>query len=151
MEMEGHKPGRSRVKKQRLRLRLWLKRAFALADDIANSTASTITRKRRALARSLDAILETPTDCDLAHALKMKFSRARDQLLVFADHPGKVEVTNNACERALRPAFIQRKVTNGYRARWAANGEADIRTVVDTARLKTGTTPFQTILATISA
>ncbi|MDP2734434.1 MAG: transposase, partial [Hoeflea sp.] len=24
--------------------------------------------------------------------------------------------TNNGCERALRPAVIQRKVTNGYRA-----------------------------------
>ena len=46
-----------------------------------------------------------------------------------------VEPTNNACERALRPAVIQRKVTNGYRAMWAAKGEADIRTVVDTARL----------------
>jgi transposase len=133
------------------RLRLWLKRAFALADGITTSAASTIAAKRRALARSLDAMLDTPTDCDLALALKMKFSRARDQLLVFADHSGKVAVTNNACERALRPAVIQRKVTNGYRARWAANGEADIRTVVDTARLKTQTTTFQTILATITA
>jgi transposase len=36
----------------------------------------------------------------------------------------------NACERDLRPAVIQRKVTNGYRAMWAAQGEADVRTVV---------------------
>ena len=62
-----------------------------------------------------------------------------------------VDATNNACERALRPAVIQRKVTNGYRAMWAAKGEADIRTVVDTARLGPGTNAFETILRTVSA
>jgi transposase len=60
-------------------------------------------------------------------------------------------VTNNACERALRPAVVQRKVTNGYWAMWAAEGEAAVRTVVDTARLTPGTTVFGTILTTISA
>ena len=57
---------------------------------------------------------------------------------------------NNGCERLLRPAVVQRKVTNGYRAMWAASGEAAIRTVVDTARL-TGTGTFGTILKTVSA
>ena len=77
--------------------------------------------------------------------------RARDQLLTFADWPGRVAATNNACERDLRPAVIQRKVTNGYRAMWAAEGEADLRTVVDTARLKPGASVFGTILRTVSA
>ncbi len=58
---------------------------------------------------------------------------------------------NNACERDLRPAVIQRKVTNGYRAMWAAEGEADIRTVVGTAQLKPGASVFSTILQTIAA
>ena len=58
-------------------------------------------------------------------------------------------MTNNACERALRPAVVQRKVTNGYRAMWAAEGEAAIRTVVDTAQLTPGTSPFRTILKTL--
>lgn len=31
--------------------------------------------------------------------------------------------------------MVQRGVTNGYRAMWAAAGEADVRTVVNTARL----------------
>ena len=47
--------------------------------------------------------------------------------------------------------MIQRKVTNGYRAMWAAQGEADVRTVVDTARLKPGTSVFCTILHTVNA
>jgi transposase len=133
------------------RLQLWLHRAFALAEGVATLAASSIARKRRVLERSLDAILAAPTACDLARDLQTKFRRARDQLLTFAHWPGMVDATNNACERALRPAVIQRKVTNGYRAMWAAEGEADIRTVVDTARLGPGTNAFNTILQTGSA
>jgi len=73
------------------------------------------------------------------------------QLLTFADWPSEVEATNNACERDLRPCVIQRKVTNGYRAMWAAQGEADVRTVVATARLTPGTSVFATILHTVTA
>ncbi|WP_180575329.1 IS66 family transposase [Agrobacterium vitis] len=133
------------------RLRLWLKNAFALANDITNLAASTINIKRRALEKSLNDILATSTHCDFARTVQNKFRRARDQLLTFALYPGMVEPTNNACERALRPAVIQRKVTNGYRAMWAANGEADIRTVIDTARLKPGANTFSVILQTVTA
>jgi transposase len=133
------------------RLQLWLHRAFALAEEVGTLAASTLARKRRALERSLDAILAASTSCDLARDIQSKVRRARDQLLTFAHWPGLVEATNNACERALRPAVIQRKVTNGYRAMWAAEGEADIRTVVDTARLGPATNAFKTILQTVSA
>jgi len=133
------------------RLRLWLKNAFALANDITNLAASTINTKRRALEKSLNDILATSTHCDFARTVQNKFRRARDQLLTFALYPGMVEPTNNACERALRPAVIQRKVTNGYRAMWAAKGEADIRTVIDTARLKPGANAFSVILQTVTA
>ena len=47
--------------------------------------------------------------------------------------------------------MVQRKVTNGYRAMWTAEGEAAIRSVVDTARLTTGASALGTILATTSA
>lgn len=133
------------------RLRLWLKRAFALSEGIETFALSTIAAKRRALERSLADILATPTSCDLARGIQRKFERARDQLLTFAHWPGLVEATNNACERALRPAVVQRKVTNGYRAMWAAKGEADIRTVVDTSRLSLDANTFKTILNTVSA
>jgi hypothetical protein len=63
----------------------------------------------------------------------------------------KVAATNNACERALSPAVVQWKITNGYRAMRVVKGEADVRTVVDTARLATGTNPFKIILQTTSA
>ena len=134
-----------------MRLKLWLHKAFGLARDIETLAASTITAKRRALQRDLQDILDTPTSCELARVVQNKFRRAKDQLLTFALWPGQVEATNNACERALRPAVVQRKVTNGYRAMWAAKGEADIRTVIDTARLKPGANRFQAILGVVTA
>ena len=123
---------------------------FALAERVTHLAAATLSAKRRSLDRQLGAILATPSRCDLSRELQAKISRARDQLLVFLAYPGKVEPTNNGSERLLRPAVVQRKVTNGYRAMWAAEGEAAIRTVVDTARL-TGANPFGTILKTVGA
>ena len=133
-----------------MRLKLWFDRAFGLARDIATLAATTVKGRRRQLVRDLDAILATATDCPLAHELLGQIKRARDQLLTFCDFPGKVDATNNASERALRPSVIQRKVTNGYRAKWAADAEADLRTTVDTARLS-GANPFHTILGAVSA
>ena len=132
------------------RLQLWLNSVFALSGQVTSLATSTLAAKRRALERHLADILATASSCDLTRSLQAKISRARDQLLTFLDHPGLVEATNNACERALRPAVVQRKVTNGYRAMWAAQGEAAVRTVVDTARLKTSATVLGTILATIN-
>ena len=132
------------------RLQLWLNAVLALAGHVTDLAAATLAAKRRSLDRQLAAILATPSVCDLARELQAKIGRARDQLLIFLDHPGRVEATNNACERALRPAVIQRKVTNGYRAMWAAEGEAAVRSVVDTERL-TGASPFGTILKTLGA
>jgi transposase len=131
------------------RLQLWLNTVFALSGQVTTLATSTLAAKRRALERQICDILATASSCDLTRALQAKISRARDQLLTFLDHPGRVEATNNACERALRPAVVQRKVTNGYRAMWAAQGEAAIRTVVDTARLTPSATVFGTILATV--
>jgi len=131
------------------RLQLWLQAVFALSGQVTSLAASTLLAKRRTLERQLADILSATSSCDLTRALQAKISRAREQLLTFLDHPGQVEVTNNACERVLRPAVVQRKVTNGYRAMWAAQGEAAIRTVVDTARLTPGATVFGTILATV--
>jgi len=42
---------------------------------------------------------------------------------------------NNACERALRPSVIFRKVTNGFRAAWGAKVYAAAASVIATGRL----------------
>ena len=132
------------------RLQLWLRSVFALAERVTDLATSTLAAKRRSLDRQLGAILATSSGCDLTRDLQAKIGRARHQLLVFLAHPGAVDATNNGSERLLRPSVVQRKVTNGYRAMWAAAGEADIRTVVETERL-TGSSPFGTILKTVGA
>ena len=59
-----------------------------LSDDVsermanaAATAASTLAAKRRVLERRLDAILATPSGCELTRALQAKLRRARDQLL----------------------------------------------------------------------
>jgi transposase len=127
------------------RFKLWLGRAFDLARAVAKFAASTLARKKRELEKQLTTLLEARTECDLARELQAKIGRARDQLLTFCGYPGEVDVANNTSERKLRPCVIQRKVTNGYRAMWAAEAEADVRTTVDTARLE-GANPFAVIV-----
>jgi len=131
------------------RFKLWLGKAFDLARTIADSAASTLARKKRELEKQLETLLAAPTRCDLARELQAKIGRARDQLLTFCDYPGEVDVTNNTSERKLRPSVIQRKVTNGYRAMWAAEAEADVRTTIDTARLH-GANPFNVIVSILA-
>jgi transposase len=133
-----------------VRLQLWFDRAFRLAGNIANLAAATVKGHKRSLKRDLDAILADATDCPLARDLLGQIRRARDQMLTFCDFAGKVDATNNVSERALRPSVIQRKVTNGYRAKWAADAEAALRSTVDTSRLA-GNQSFRTILGAISA
>jgi transposase len=131
------------------RLKLWFGRVFAFAEKIEDFAASTLAAKRRELQRQIDDILQMSTTCSVARELIAKIARARDQLLTFCDFPGKVDPTNNGCERSLRPAVIQRKVTNGFRAKWAADFDATVRTAVDTAALK-GAAPFSSILKIVA-
>ena len=133
-----------------MRLQFWFDNAFRLARDLAGLAAATAKNRKRALARDLDAILASATDCPLARDLIGQIRRARDQMLTFCDFAGKVNATNNVSERALRPSVIQRKITNGYRAKWSADAEAALRSTVDTARLA-GKLSFQTILGAITA
>ena len=53
---------------------------------------------------------------------------------------------NNACERALRPSVIFRKVTGGFRAEWSAKVYAAAASVIATGRLH-GMTALKTALA----
>jgi transposase len=109
------------------RLKLWLSSAFDLADAATHLAASTLAAKRRALERRLDAILAAPSGCELTRALQGKLRRARDQLLTFVDWPGQVGATNNACERDLRPAVIQRHLTKGTKIRITGVGIFQVR------------------------
>ncbi len=60
---------------------------------------------------------------------------------------------NNACERALRPSVIFRKVTNGFRSEWGAHTYAAFRSVVSTAKVngRSVLDDLRAVLATASA
>jgi len=133
-----------------LRLKLWIDEVFALARRIGDFAAGTLKRKRRNLDNRIADIVRTTTDCEETGAVLRKIANARDQLFTFIDAPDLVEPTNNACERALRPAVINRKVTNGFRAKWAAEADAAARTAVDTARIH-GINPYAEIQQTLEA
>ncbi len=131
-----------------LRLKLWIDDVFTFARGLDTYAASTVLRKRHRLDNRIADILCTRTGCDETRAVCKKIANARDQLLTFVDAPDLVEPTNNACEQALRPSVINRKVTNGFRAQWAARNDAAIRTTVNTARLS-GQNPYSVIRQTI--
>ena len=123
-----------------------LGKVFALAQTAAGLAPKSLARRRRDLDNHLGAILKTGSACPVARQLLAKIANARDQLFTFCEAPGGIAVTNNQCERLLRPAVIQRKVTNGYRSAWAAQMEAMARTATGTAELA-GKPRFETILA----
>lgn len=132
------------------KLKKWFEAVFALSRDMADMTRAVIDAKVTDLKTTIDKLLKWNEPCPETWKLVRKMRNAKDQLLTFASAPGLVEPTNNESERALRPSVIQRKVTNGYRSKTAADNECKIKTVVDTAKLR-GVSPFHTITATLSA
>jgi transposase len=70
-----------------------------------------------------------------ARRLQKRYQRHRAHLFVFLYCPD-VPPDNNACERALRPSVIHRKVTNGFRSEWGAQAYAALATVIETAKLQ---------------
>ena len=82
----------------------------------------------------LEALLQRRVRGGLARRLQKRYRRHRDHLFVFRHCPD-VPPDNNACERALRPSVIHRKVTNGFRSEWGAQAYAALATVMETAKL----------------
>ena len=133
-----------------LSLKLWLGDVFGLAGRIRELAQSTIKAKVRKMEQRIDQILSWQGTCVETAKVVRKFRKARDQLLVFVKAPDLVQATNNDCERHLRTPVIMRKVTNGFRAKWAADADCKVRTVIDTAKLA-GKSPHQTIYAILAA
>jgi transposase len=108
--------------------------AIALGRRRSRLKDTTLAQYKASLDRRLTQILQQPCHGQIAEKLRRRILRDREHLFVFMTHRA-VEPTNNACERALRPSVIFRKVTNGFRSQWGANTYAAFRTVVSTAKL----------------
>jgi transposase len=92
-------------------------------------------RRVTELENRLDDLLAQDQTGTEAQNLYNRYVKHRDHLLFFLRHPG-VQPTNNACESALRPSVIHRKVTNGFRSEWGAKAYAALATVIATAKLQ---------------
>jgi transposase len=104
----------------------------ARRDELKDST---LTQYHADLERRLDRLLagDVP-DKPAARRLFRAMRRDRDDLFRFITRRD-VPYTNNACERALRPSVIFRKVTGGFRAEWGAKVYAAAASVIATGRL----------------
>ena len=80
---------------------------------------STLRHYHGDLERRLDRLLTCQPDKPASRRLFKAIRRDRDDLFRFVIRRD-VPTTNNACERALRPSVIFRKVTGGFRAEWGA-------------------------------
>ena len=83
----------------------------------------------------LETLLQRRVSGVRARRLQNRYRRHRAHLFVFLHCPA-VPPDNNACERALRPSVIHRKVTNGFRSEWGAQTYAALATVIETAKLQ---------------
>jgi len=110
-----------------------LLRAIAIGRRRESLRDSTLAQYRADLDRRLDRILALPRRGEAAEKLRRRIARDRAHLFIFVTDRA-VAATNNACERALRPSVIFRKVTNGFRSEWGAHTYAAFRSVVSTAK-----------------
>jgi transposase len=73
-----------------------------------------------------------------------RYRKRRNSLFIFL-HRMDVPAQNNACERALRPSVIHRKVLGSFRSDWGAQAYASLATVLNTAK-RNGQTAFQKLV-----
>jgi len=73
-----------------------------------------------------------------------RYRKYRHSLFVFL-YRADVPAHNNACERALRPSVIHRKVMGSFRSDWGAQAYADLATVLNTAK-RNGQSTFQKLV-----
>jgi transposase len=104
---------------------------------------STLHQHHADLERRLDRMLSHQPDKPASRRLFKAMRRDRDDLFRFVTRRD-VPYTNNACERALRPSVIFRKVTGCFRSKWGAEVYAAAASIIATGRLH-GLTALQAI------
>jgi transposase len=85
------------------------------------------------LEKRLDHLLERPLTGHTALKLLNRYRIHREHLFVFL-HRQDVTPDNNACERALRPSVIHRKIMGSFRSEWGPRAYAALTTVINTAK-----------------
>jgi transposase len=116
-----------------LQMQKLFRTAIHLRNRFESLTIDGFVKQAMQMEKRLDQLLGEQLLGKDARRLQRRFIKHRNHLFTFLHYPG-VEPTNNACERALRPSVIHRKVTNGFRSEWGAHAYAAFRTIGSTAR-----------------
>ena len=102
-------------------------------------------RQVTVMEKRLDRLLQRRVTGRLAQNLRERYRRHRQSLLVFL-HRSDVSPDNNACERALRPSVIHRKVMGSFRSEWGPKAYAALASVLNTTK-RSGVNVFQKLVA----
>jgi len=97
------------------------------------------------LENHLDELLHRRVTGRLAVNLLDRYRTHCEHLFVFLHRPD-VSPDNNACERALRPSVIHRKVMGSFRSEWGPHAYAALATVLNTAK-RAGENVFQKLVS----
>jgi transposase len=116
------------------------RKAIRLGNRREQMTERGYQRQVLILQKELERLLQRRFS-GLGTNLLERYRKYRDSLFVFLQH-SDVPADNNACERALRPSVIHRKVMGSFRSEWGAQAYAALTTVLNTAK-RNGESAFQ--------
>lgn len=119
------------------------RQAIHLRNRQEKMTASGYQRQVARIEKQLASLLHR-TFHGVGGNLLERYRRYRHSLFTFL-HRTDVPAHNNACERALRPSVIHRKVLGSFRSDWGAQAYAALATVLNTAK-RNGQSAFQKLV-----
>jgi transposase len=119
------------------------RKAIHLGNRQEQMTERGYQRQVTIIKKKLDQLLKRRFS-GLGTNLLERYRTRRDSLFIFLDRTD-VPADNNACERALRPSVIHRKVMGSFRSDWGAQTYAVLATVLNTAK-RNGENAFQKLV-----
>jgi len=119
------------------------RKAIHLRNRQEKMTERGYKRQVALIALRLEQLLKR-TFAGLGSNLLDRYRKRRNSLFIFL-HRMDVPAHNNACERALRPSVIHRKVLGSFRSDWGAQAYASLTTVLNTAK-RNGQSAFQKLV-----
>jgi transposase len=119
------------------------RKAIRLGNRREKMTRSGYIRQTTIIEKQTDRLLKRRF-IGIGTNLLERYRKYRDALFVFL-YRSDVPAHNNACERALRPSVIHRKVMGSFRSDWGAQAYAALATVLNTAK-HNGQSAFQKLL-----
>jgi transposase len=119
------------------------RKAMRLANRRDQMTQKGYARQTVIVEKQLERLLKRRFS-GIGTNLLERYRKYRDALFIFL-YRRDVPAHNNACERALRPSVIHRKVMGSFRSDWGAHAYAALATVLNTAK-RNGHSAFQKLV-----